>query len=131
MLQYEHKVHQDVIIFYGMPESLFRIKKLLISDVEPSDVAAERIDPNSRDFFDNKDLLTFAVLKFKLKKANNESYAQIQAQEIARILMATEAAMPPSRICYAFRREKLVQAIYNGHLNAQWMIQKGIYLQLN
>ncbi|KAA6382601.1 MAG: hypothetical protein EZS28_021872 [Streblomastix strix] len=131
MLQYERKVHQDVIISYGMPKSLFRIKKSLISDVEQSDLAVERTLPDSRDFFDNEDLLTFVVLKGKLKKANNESYAQIQSQEIARILVAIEATMPPSRNCYAFGREKLVQANYNGYLNTQWTSQKGIHLKLN
>ncbi|KAA6393902.1 MAG: hypothetical protein EZS28_010572 [Streblomastix strix] len=65
-----------------------------------------------------ENLLTFAVLKGELKKANNESDALTQAQRIARIVAATEAATMPSRNRSAFRRASLVIVNDNGHLYA-------------
>ncbi|KAA6358590.1 MAG: hypothetical protein EZS28_045883, partial [Streblomastix strix] len=77
------------------------------------------IPPHSSHAFQVEDLLTFALLKQELRKANAYSEARTQAQTIARLVAATEAATTPSRNRSAFRRAAITSELVDGRYVAR------------
>ncbi|KAA6373964.1 MAG: hypothetical protein EZS28_030509, partial [Streblomastix strix] len=72
------------------------------------------IPPHSSHAFQVEDLLTFALLKQELRKVNAYSEVRTQAQTIARLVAATEAATTPSRNRSAFRRAAITSELVDG-----------------
>ncbi|KAA6362039.1 MAG: hypothetical protein EZS28_042434, partial [Streblomastix strix] len=72
------------------------------------------IPPHSSHAFLVEDLLTFVLLKQKLRKANANSDVRTYEQTISRLVAATEAATTPSRNRSAFRRAAITSELVDG-----------------
>ncbi|KAA6363294.1 MAG: hypothetical protein EZS28_041180, partial [Streblomastix strix] len=65
------------------------------------------------------DLVTFALQKQELRKANANSEVRTQAQTIARLVAATEAATTPSRNGSVFGRAEITSELVDGRYVAR------------